>query len=178
MHAVWETVSEHCQRGAHLKTVLIVPCSIERNNFYCFTGLERLNTHTSMCQNAHLCKYHASCAQMSGVNNDCYIHYYIQQQNNSIALEPFLSTTILAAKQWWTDDSSLEHWCHCQSTIVGGARAGWYEHKFISLYFLVDLWYALYISVFCIWIKQIKRMLPCRHTMCKKRLKSHYILTL
>ncbi len=34
-------------------------------------------------------------------------------------------------------------------------------------------------SVFCIWIKQIKLLLPCRHILCaKKGLKSHYILTL
>ncbi len=37
-------------------------------------------------------------------------------------------------------------------------RAGRYEQKFISLYFLADLRYSLYISVFCIWIKQIKWM--------------------
>ncbi len=27
----------------------------------------------------------SSAAQMSEVNNDCYVHYYIQQQNASIA---------------------------------------------------------------------------------------------
>ncbi len=27
----------------------------------------------------------SSAAQMSGVNSDCYVHYYIQQQNASIA---------------------------------------------------------------------------------------------
>ncbi len=26
-----------------------------------------------------------------GVNDDCYVHYYIQQQNTSIAQESFLS---------------------------------------------------------------------------------------
>ncbi len=51
-------------------------------------------------------------------------------------------------------------------------RAGGYEQKLISLYFLAD------ISVFCIWIKQIKkikRMLPCRHILCAKGLKNHII---
>ncbi len=31
--------------------------SIEWSYFSHFTGLDRLNTHTCMCQNAHLCKY-------------------------------------------------------------------------------------------------------------------------
>ncbi len=35
-------------------------------------------------------------------------------------------------------------------------RAGRYEQKFISQYFLADLQYTVYLSVFCIWIKQIK----------------------
>ncbi len=37
-------------------------------------------------------------------------------------------------------------------------RAGRYEQKFISRYFWADLRYTVYISVFCIWIKQIKLM--------------------
>ncbi len=37
-------------------------------------------------------------------------------------------------------------------------RAGRCEQKFISRYFWADLRYAVYISVFCIWIKQVKRM--------------------
>ncbi len=36
---------------------------------------------------------HSSAAQMSGVNDNCYVHYYIQQQNTSIPMEPFLSTS-------------------------------------------------------------------------------------
>ncbi len=35
------------------------------------------------------------------------VHYYIQQQNTSIAYESFLSTSAPAVKQWQTDDSSL-----------------------------------------------------------------------
>ncbi len=50
VRTVWETISERCQRGAHVKTVLIVHWRIERNYFCCFIGLERLNTHTCMCQ--------------------------------------------------------------------------------------------------------------------------------
>ncbi len=56
--------------------------------------------------------------------------------------------------------------------LLGDARAGRYEQKFISRYFLADLWYTVYnkflvcvnipgnkahsdsdISVFCVWIK-------------------------
>ncbi len=44
---------------------------------------------------------------MSRVNDDCYVHYYIQQQNASIAMETFLSTPAPALKQWQTVDSSL-----------------------------------------------------------------------
>ncbi len=44
---------------------------------------------------------------MSGVNDDHYVHYYIQQQNTSIAQESFLSTSAPVSKQWRTDDSSL-----------------------------------------------------------------------
>ncbi len=44
---------------------------------------------------------------MSGVNDDCYVYYYIQQQNTSVTYEPFLSTFAPTVKQWWPDDSSL-----------------------------------------------------------------------
>ncbi len=40
----------------------------------------------------------SSAAQMSGVNDDCYVQYYIQHQNISIAWEPFLSTSLL--RRW------------------------------------------------------------------------------
>ncbi len=40
-----------------MKTVLIEYGSIEQSNFCCFIDFEQLNTHTSMCQNARLCKY-------------------------------------------------------------------------------------------------------------------------
>ncbi len=43
------------------------------------------------------------CLQMSGVNDDCYVHYYIQQQNTSIAMETFLSTPAPVLKQWPSD---------------------------------------------------------------------------
>ncbi len=41
----------------HVKMVLIERMSTELIYFCHFIGLERFNTHTCMCQNAHLCKY-------------------------------------------------------------------------------------------------------------------------
>ncbi len=38
------------------------------------------------------------------------------------------------------------------------SRAGQYEKKFISLYFLADLQYTVHISAFCIWIKQMNKV--------------------
>ncbi len=47
-----------------------------------------------------------------------------------------------------------------------------YEQKFISLYFLADLQYTVYISVF--WIKQAKG--ECRHILSAKRGSNHITL--
>ncbi len=49
-------------------------------------------------------KVTSSAAQMSGVNDDCYIHYYIQEQNASIAES---ETSCLPLHQRWTALSSL-----------------------------------------------------------------------
>ncbi len=50
----------------------------------------------------------------------------------------------------------LDNWVGLSGWYLNGSgRAGRYEQKFISL-FLADLRYTVYISVFCIWIKQIK----------------------
>ncbi len=65
---------------------------------------------------------------MSGVNDDCYVHYYRQQQNTSIANETFLSTLAPVTRQLAQGGSEGQHQCQstivggaCQSTIVGGA---------------------------------------------------------
>ncbi len=52
MRTLSETVSESCQRGAHVKTVLIEHWSIELRYCCCFTGLEWVKTHlyVSKCQ--------------------------------------------------------------------------------------------------------------------------------
>ncbi len=42
---------------------------------------------------------------MTGGNDDCYVHYYIQQQNTAIAYESFLSTSAPGGET--NDDSSL-----------------------------------------------------------------------
>ncbi len=63
---------------------------------------------------------------MSGVNDDCYIHYYIQQQNTSIAQsETFLSSTrvdTMADSSQLTQGGSKVRQ-PCQSIIVGAACA-------------------------------------------------------
>ncbi len=61
---------------------------------------------------------------MSGVNGDYYIHYYIQQQNTSIAQsETFLSSPAPNSyiSQLTQGGSKVRR--SCQSTIVGGACA-------------------------------------------------------
>ncbi len=45
MRMLSETVSESCQRGVHVKTVLIEHWSIELRYCCCFTGLEWVKTH-------------------------------------------------------------------------------------------------------------------------------------
>ncbi len=65
---------------------------------------------------------------MTGVNYYCNVHYYIQQQNTSIASEPFLSTSAPAVKRLMTAHSGrvwgktqvqsvLKH--TCQSSYSG-----------------------------------------------------------
>ncbi len=67
---------------------------------------------------------------MSGVNDDCYIHYYIQQLNTSIGLiGDDLSSPALKSTQWRTALSSLRaglslvlYFPHEQSGHVHGKR--------------------------------------------------------
>ncbi len=62
---------------------------------------------------------------MSGVNNDCYIHYYIQQQNASIAdilVFPCTGVDSMAGSSQLTQGGSKVR-RSCQSTFVGAACA-------------------------------------------------------
>ncbi|KAL0164097.1 hypothetical protein M9458_039850, partial [Cirrhinus mrigala] len=53
---------------------------------------------------------------MSGVNDDCYDHYYIQQQNTSIAKsETFLSSPALELKQRRSESN-------CSQLSQGGSK--------------------------------------------------------
>ncbi len=70
---------------------------------------------------------------MSGVNDDYYVHYYIQQQNASIAKEPFLSTSAPVSKQWRTDDSSLRAGLR-ENVSVNQLSLKWHKRKWSNLH--------------------------------------------
>ncbi len=74
---------------------------------------------------------------MSGVIDDCYIHYYIQQQN--LIGDILSSSAPEADSSQLTEGGSKLRWS-CQSTIVGGActelhhsdrnlRTAWFEKE-------------------------------------------------
>ncbi len=70
---------------------------------------------------------------MSGVNDDCYVHYYIQQQNTSNHLGDILVFTCSCVEtmadglQPTQCGSKVKH--QCQLTIVGGALACVMSHS-------------------------------------------------
>ncbi len=81
-------------------------------------------------------------AQMSGVNDDCYIHYYIHQLNTSTANRRhfvFPCTGVDTMMDWWQLTQGWSKVRHpCQSTIMGGTctelrhsdkalRTAWFE---------------------------------------------------
>ncbi len=99
---------------------------------------------------------------MSGVNDDCYIHYYIQQQNASIAQS---ETSCLPLHRSQHNGGQLTQFTQgrskvrrsCQSTIVGGActelhhsernfRTAWLEKGDFKIGILKKHWVDIYVQ--------------------------------
>ncbi len=57
MYVLSERLFLSTVREAYVKKVLIEYGSIAQSHFCCFIDFEQLNTHTSMRQNARICKY-------------------------------------------------------------------------------------------------------------------------
>ncbi len=70
---------------------------------------------------------------MSEVNENCYVHYYIQQQNTSIAMDTFLSTSLLRRQnnggllQLTQGGSKVRR--PCQTTILGATFVHVMSHR-------------------------------------------------
>ncbi len=92
---------------------------------------------------------------MPGVNNDCYIHYYIQKQTTSIGdilVFPCTGVDTMADSSQFTQGGSKVR-RSCQSTIVGGActelrhsdrnlRTVWFEKEDFKKKHWVDFYHC------------------------------------